>query len=175
MTPLTDWSTFYQITGSAAGALTGLQFVSLALIADLPVQPGQAEAGDAFATPTIVHFATVLVLTALLSAPWHGMGGPAILWGLAGMLGTGYTLAILRRMRSQDAYRPVFEDWLFHILLPLAAYAALALSSLAVRSHTRPALFTEAGAALLLLIIGIHNSWDNVTYLVMRKRNAKNS
>ena len=173
MTALTDWSTFYQITGSAAGALTGLQFVALSLIADLPVQPGQAEAGDAFATPTIVHFATVLVLTALLSAPWRSIEGPAIAWGVAGLLGVGYTLAVIRQVRSQDAYHPVLEDWLFHVVLPLLAYAALAISALVARSRTVPALFVEAGAALLLLVVGIHNSWDNLTYLVMRKRSHK--
>ncbi|HLK32996.1 MAG TPA: hypothetical protein VKT29_07890 [Terriglobales bacterium] len=31
--PLTDWANFYVIVGSSAGALTGLQFVVIALIA----------------------------------------------------------------------------------------------------------------------------------------------
>ncbi len=175
MTALTEWSTFYQITGSAAGALTGLQFVSLALIADLPVEPGQAETGDAFVTPTIVHFATVLVVTAILSAPWHGIEGPAVLWGLVGLLGGGYTIAVMRRMRAQNLYQPVFEDWCFHFILPLLAYATLALAALFARTYTRPALFAEAAAAVLLLLVGIHNSWDNVAFLVLKKRSGKDS
>ncbi len=32
------------------------------LIADMPIAPGVAGAGSAFATPTIVHFAAVLLL-----------------------------------------------------------------------------------------------------------------
>jgi hypothetical protein len=69
-------------------------------------------------------------------------------------------------MRVQSAYQPVFEDWLFHVLLPFAAYAVLAISAYAAHSHARPALFLVGAAALLLLFIGIHNAWDAVTYHV---------
>ena len=72
-----------------------------------------------------------------------------------------------RRMRKQAAYEPEFEDWLFHVVLPLAAYAILALSSFAAPSHTREALFGVGGAALLLLFTGIHNAWDSVAYHVL--------
>ena len=82
---------------------------------------------------------------------------------------------VIWRMRSQTAYRPVLEDWLFHAFLPLIAYAMLAASACVAYIHPRPALFIEAAAALLLLLIGIHNAWDNVTYLVLRKRREKNS
>jgi hypothetical protein len=37
MTPLAGWENFYVIVGSSAGALIGLQFVVITLIADLPV------------------------------------------------------------------------------------------------------------------------------------------
>jgi hypothetical protein len=36
MTALTGWENFYVIVGSAAGALIGLQFVVVTLIADSP-------------------------------------------------------------------------------------------------------------------------------------------
>jgi hypothetical protein len=35
-----------------------------------------------------------------------------------------------------------------------------------VPSYTREALFGVGGATLLLLFIGIHNSWDSVAYHV---------
>ena len=69
-------------------------------------------------------------------------------------------------MRRQSAYKPEFEDWLFHVLLPFAAYAALAVSSYASRSHLHEALFGVGTAVLLLLFVGIHNAWDAVTYHV---------
>jgi len=55
---------------------------------------------------------------------------------------------------------------LFHLVLPLAAYAMLALSSFTVHAHTREALFGVGAATLLLLFIGIHNAWDAVIYHV---------
>ena len=69
MSELAAWDSFYVIVGSAAGALIGLQFVVMTLIAERP-RVRAAEAGAAFATPTIVHFSAVLLLAALLRAPW---------------------------------------------------------------------------------------------------------
>ena len=34
-------------------------------------------------------------------------------------------------------------------------------------------MFVIAGAALLLLFVGIHNAWDSVTYLSMSRRRGK--
>jgi len=141
MTPLGGWQNFYVIVGSSAGALIGLQFVVMALVADLPRTPSQAQAGHAFATPNIVHFGAVLFLAAALCAPWHGIGAAAVCWGLLGLGGVAYALIVARRLRVQTVYRPVFEDWLFHALLPLAAYATLATSACVASAHTRGAMF----------------------------------
>jgi len=73
MTALAEWQNFYVIVGSSAGALIGLQFVVMALVADMPRTPVQAQAGHAFATPTIIYFGTVLMLSAALSAQWHSI------------------------------------------------------------------------------------------------------
>ena len=170
---LVEWESFYVIVGSAAGALIGLQFVVLTLIAERP-HLATPEAGAAFATPTIVHFSTVLLLSAVLRVPWHAIGAFALVWAVVGVAGIVYGVVVARRMRKQDAYQPVLEDWLFHLVLPIAAYATLALSALAAPSHEREALFGVATATLLLLFVGIHNAWDAVAYHVLvRVRNAK--
>src|SRR5258708_2986957 len=166
MTALSVWENFYVIVGSSAGALIGLQFVVLTLIADRPAIRGTAQAGHAFATPTIVHFGAVLLLAGILSAPWQGVAPAAVLWGLLGLIGIVYAAVVVRRMRRQNTYKPVFEDWLFHVLLPFAAYTTLAVAALAARSYLRGALFGIGAAALLLLFVGIHNAWDAVTYHV---------
>jgi len=145
MTALAGWENFYVIVGSSAGTLIGLQFVVITLIADMPIAQGQAQAGDAFATPTIVHFGTVLLLSAVLSAPWHGIATAAVLWGILGLSGIVYEIIVARRMRVQIVYTPEFEDWLFHFLLPFAAYATLAVSAYAARSHAGAALFLALG------------------------------
>ena len=163
MNELTEWESFYVIVGSSAGALIGLQFVVLTLIAERPPLRA-AEAGAAFATPTIVHFGVVLLLSAIISIPWHELGIVSIVWSLVGLYGIIYTVIVARRLRVQTSYEPVFEDWLFHILLPFVAYTTLSVSAGAGRVHAHPALFLVAAAALLLLFIGIHNAWDAVIY-----------
>lgn len=170
MSDLAQWNSFYVIVGSSAGALIGLQFVVLALIADLPVARGAGQAGAAFSTPNVIHFAVVLLLSAVVSAPWHGLGTVAVFWGLVGVGGVVYAVIVARRLRVQTIYKPVFEDWLFHVLLPFAAYAILAGSAYAAHFHPRPALFVVGAAVLLLLFIGIHNAWDTVMYHVFVKK-----
>lgn len=166
MPALDGWENFYVIVGSSAGALIGLQFVVLTLIAGRPIARAEAQAGAAFTTPSVVHFGVVLLLSAVISAPWRGLGIVAVLWGLVGLSGIAYTVVVARRMRLQTAYKPVFEDWFFYVLLPLASYLVLAVSAFAARFNARTALFMVGAAALLLLFIGIHNAWDTVTHLV---------
>src|SRR5438105_6176911 len=108
MSELTEWDSFYVIVGSAAGALIGLQFVVMTLIAERPIRA--AEAGAAFATPTIVHFGAALLLSALLRAPWQTITIAAALWGLMGFSGVAYAVIVARRMRKQSVYQPQFDD-----------------------------------------------------------------
>jgi len=167
---LNAWDSFYVIVGSAAGALVGLQFVVMTLIAERP--PVRAlEAGSAFSTPTVMHFSSVLLLSAILRAPWAGILPAAGLWGLLGFAGATYSAIVARRMHLlRGVYRPVLEDWSFHVFVPFAGYALLALCALAAPVHARGALFGVGAAALLLLFSGIHNSWDAVSYLTYVQR-----
>jgi hypothetical protein len=97
------------------------------------------------------------------------------LWAFMGLCGVIYALIVIRRMRTQNAYIPEFEDWLFHVVLPVAAYAVLGLSAIATLLRTREALFGIGAAALLLLFIGIHNAWDAVVYHVFVGRRNKDA
>jgi hypothetical protein len=173
MSELAEWGSFYVIVGSAAGALIGLQFVVITLIAQKPTSPA-LEGGAAFGTPTIVHLGTALLLSALLRARWPTITFVAALWGVIGLSGIVYAMIVIRRMRVQTVYQTQFEDWLFHALLPIAAYATLLLSAFGASSVTRVALFGVGGAALLLLFVGIHNAWDSVVYHVFVKDRDRN-
>ncbi len=169
MSTLSEWANFYVIVGSSAGALIGLQFVVITLIADAPEQ-ADAQASGAFATPSVVHFAMTLFLSAIVSAPWKDLTVVAVIWGLLGFIGIAYSVIVIRRFRTQTVYKPVFEDWLFHALLPVAAYGMLAGSGCVAAAHPEIALFLVAGESLLLLFIGIHNAWDTVIYHTFVKK-----
>ncbi len=173
MTELGGWQNFYVIMGSSAGALIGLQFVVITLIVNRAIGPVQKQAGEAFATPAVVHFATVLVMAAILTAPWHGMNAPSVCVGALGAAGVVYEIIVIRRMRTQTAYAPMFEDWMFHAVLPFAAYMLMSASALVTRSHEYQAMFAVASAVLLLLLVGIHNAWDAVTYHIFHGHHTR--
>ena len=169
-TSLGEWQSFYVIIGSSAGALTGLQFVVMALIADMPAMEQETQAITVFSTPSIVNFGAVLLLASVLAMPWHSIAPASIVWCGAGVLGILYTAFIGWSFKRQRAYSPVFEDYFYRVILPTLGYAALCAAALLAKAHERESLFLVAAVALLLLFIGIHDAWDNATYLVFYKR-----
>jgi hypothetical protein len=171
--PLAGWDNFYVIIGSAAAALTGLQFVVTALIGDGSRKTAARDALDAFGTPTVVHFCFVLLMAATLTAPWPSLSVVSDAVGACGIGGVGYTAIVMRRARKQSTYAPVLEDWIWHVMLPLVAYLIVAVSAAELRRHERDALFGVAGGALLLLFIGIHNAWDSAVFIALGEDNPK--
>jgi hypothetical protein len=167
------WESFYVIIGSSAAALTGLQFVVIALGSESRSLGTEHEI-NAFATPTIVHFCAVLLISAILSAPWHHHWPPALTLAATGLAGVLYTFVILRRARRSQNYKPVLEDWIWHTITPFLSYGALTISCFFLPSHPTPSLFIIAAAALLLLFTGIHNAWDAVIYLALARRAKSN-
>src|SRR5258708_8953393 len=69
MTAFTEWQNFYVIVGSSAGALIGLQFVVITLIADMPFRHGAEPAGHALPPPPILHVGAVLLFACRMRAP----------------------------------------------------------------------------------------------------------
>jgi modulator of FtsH protease len=168
VSPLSGWENFYVIVGSAAGALTGLTFVAVTLVAETRLR-GAGRGIPAYTTPTIVHFAVVLVVCSALSAPWPDLIPPAIVVGLCGLGGAIYAVIVTGRLRLHSDYEPVLEDWLANSAAPLIAYVALVVGAALLPDNPQPALFVFAGAMLLLLFDGIHNAWDVVTWIAVER------
>ena len=174
MPQLEAWQTFYVIVGSSAAALTGLMFVVIALIADVET-PGSSRSVAAFGTPTIVHFCVALVIGATLSAPWGALRSAGIAVGLWGTAGLAYSCVVVRRARRQTDYQPVLEDWLWHTVFPIAGYTTIVIGAITLPVAPARPLFAIAGATLSLVLIGIHNAWDTVTYIALQQRESQNT
>jgi hypothetical protein len=166
--PLAAWESFYVIVGSSSAALIGLQFVVIALLAETGTRSTTREI-DAFATPTILHFAAALLVSAIVSAPWPTLSSAALALGMCGSVGTAYGGVIISRARRQTGFQMVLEDWIWHTVLPVLSYVALLSAAIALSRDTLIALFVIAAAALLLLFIGIHNAWDTVTFITLNR------
>jgi len=174
--PLKAWETYCVIVGSAAAALTGLQFVVLTLVGQSQAVRGSSESLAAFGSPNVVHFCSALLVSAILTAPWSALRPVGASIATCGAAGLVYTAIVMRRARSQSGYAPVLEDWIWHVVLPGLAYGALLVGGLVLARRPEGSLFAVGGAMLLLVFIGIHNSWDTVTYvtvLELRHQEAK--
>lgn len=164
MSPLAAWQSFYVIVGSAAATLTGLMFVVITLIAGTQARRSSGSIA-AYGTPTVVHFCAALFTSALFAAPWQGLWQVGVLLSIAGLGGVAYVGVVLRRALSQDDYEPVLEDWLWHTIFPFLSYTVLIVAAIVLQSNPIPALFGIGAVTVLLVFIGIHNSWDTVTYI----------
>jgi hypothetical protein len=162
---LITWENFYVIVGTAAATLTGLMFVVITLSVSIRNRGGSNETLGAFSTPNVVHFCIALLIAALLSAPWSGLEIPGLLLSLIGLGGTIYTSIVLRRFVHQRNYKPVLEDWAWHVVIPLACYIALFVVAIVLLNNPVPAMFFIGTVTVLFLFVGIHNAWDTVTYI----------
>ncbi len=170
---LTTWQNFYVIIGSSAGALTGLMFVVITLVAGDRARRSSGTFA-AFGSPTVVHFCAALLVAVILSAPWQVLWNVGLLLGLAGLGGGIYVVIVLRRARQQTDYQPELEDWLWHTVFPLVSYTALIVAAIVLPGNPTPALFVIGAVTVLLLFIGIHNAWDTVTYVAIELSGPEN-
>ncbi|MGH8259805.1 MAG: hypothetical protein ACREUG_08950 [Steroidobacteraceae bacterium] len=172
--PLAEWTNFYVIVGTSAGALTGLTFVVMTITGDTRGAPDASRTRltglRAFITPTAVHFAAALWISGILCMPGHTVLSVAICMGATSVAGILYCLRVIHWMRSMRAdYVPFVADWIWNAALPLAAYVVLLAASALLPGTPRPSLYGIAATALMLLFIGIHNAWDVVVWFTTER------
>ena len=160
------WAVFYTITGSSAAALTGLMFVVVTIMRDAE----RASEGLAtISTAIVVHFTAALMVSGLLCAPWPAILWPASVLALFGVAGVSYqarVYVVAERANGGD-YTPDIEDRIWYILLPPVAYAAMLVGAILLSIAPAIGSYVPAAAVALLLLIGIHNSWDVVTFITI--------
>jgi amino acid transporter len=172
---LSNWQNFYMIMGTAAATLTGLMFVTTSLVAGMETHVSTANAGiSAFNTPTVVHFGIVLLLAGVLSAPWQTFSSLSLLLGLVGLGMVFYSIIVLRRMWRVPHYQSTLEDWLWYLVFPLLANVLLIVSAFVLPKQPSSALYIVGLAMLLLLLVGIRNAWDMVTFLAVERAHSEN-
>jgi hypothetical protein len=177
VSPLATWQNFYVIMGTAAATLTGLVFVVITLLAQIRLQVSSPRTGiSVFSAPNVWHFGAALVVAGILSAPWQALWNAALLLGLEGLVGVTYVIVVLWLARHRLAeYQFVLSDWLWYTALPLVSYAALVIAAIVLSIQPVPALFVIAAGTMLLLVIGIHNAWDVVTYTAFERPQLQNT
>jgi hypothetical protein len=168
MSPLEGWDNFYVILGSAAAALLGITFVVITLISERRANPAGL---SGYITPTVVHFGTVLGLSCVASMPHQNVIALSLVFGSTAtglLIYTGTITASMRRFAKD--YVPVLEDWIWHVIFPAAIYCVLLAMAVLLWREPRESMYGIAAALLLLLFVGIHNSWDVAVSLTAQNR-----
>jgi amino acid transporter len=164
---MSGWQNFYVIVGAAGSTLIGIQFVVITLVATVRRELANEESIHAFATPTVVHFAIALVIAAIMSAPWHSLVAASIAIAFCALAAFGYAVGVIHRARRQTQYQPTREDWVWYTILPCVIDFAMLVAALFLSAGGEWPLYVVAASALGLLLIGVHNAWDSVTYMVV--------
>ena len=167
LSALARWANFYVIVGSSAGALTGLQFVVIALIAQSGGATSRREI-RAFGTPTVIHFCAALVIAVVMNIPWHAASHLSACLGALAIIGLIYSLTVIAHAKKQTGYQPDAEDWFWYAGLPVLAYVMLGVAASFAGSLAGWSLFLIAAISVLFLFLGIRNSWDTVTYVAIQ-------
>jgi len=167
LSALVRWANFYVIVGSSAGALTGLQFVVVALIAQSGGTTSKREI-RAFGTPTVIHFCAALLISVVMNIPWLAVSHLAACLVVLAIVGLIYSLTVIVHARKSTGYQPDAEDWFWYAALPVLAYVMLGVAAILVWMLAAWSLFAIAAISVLFLFMGIRNSWDTVTYVALK-------
>lgn len=164
---LREWHDFYLLVGTASATLVGLMFVSASIGANF-YNESHSDAMKAFITPTVVNFASVLLICILLTVPSHSRTSLAGLLGTIALYGLIYSGLILVTLLVRHRFAVDLTDRLFYALIPVAGYAVVVAAAvlLFMRSPAGPNVM--AAALLVLLLAGIRNAWDMTIWTMLK-------
>lgn len=159
------WDSFFLLIGGAAGALIGLLFVVAGLTTSLD-RESRLRGASLYLTPVVFHFAVVMVVSGVALAPRLHPIHLAAAIGLCALVGAVHLGVVAHSIGSKKTPAPQHwsDVWCYGIA-PLIVYLALGAAAFAAGQTFSWAPYTVAAAALALLLIGIRNAWDLVTWL----------
>lgn len=156
------WESFYVTLGSASAGLIGLMFVVTTLTAGHDRSKAMRGA-SLYLTPVVLHFATVLAISAAALAPAPWIGVQAVLFAVIAIVGLGNTALAAAGIRSGEV--PHWSDFWCYGVAPAMLYAVLLGGAFGLWSASAWALWASAGAAIALLLLSIRNAWDLVIWI----------
>jgi len=170
------WDSFFQVTGEGAATLTGLLFVVVSL-SQARERSVMLRAVSIYLTPTILHFAVVLTISAVSEAPRLAIAGRAVLVGVAALtgLGNGVWACIGMSSRNPETAPPHWSDFWLYGVAPTGLYAALLGAAIAIGAEASWAVHAMAAVLLALLLLGVRNGWDLITWMAPARTTNQDS
>ena len=165
-----SWHDFFILLGTACATLVGLMFIAISIGASIFKEENRP-ALEVFLGPTIVHFTSVLVLCVLATVPshsWLSLAGLASLIGLAGFF---YSARIWFRL-TRSRYEIDYLDRFFYTVLPAIGYLVMLFAASLLYEQSEWGLDAAAIGLITLLLAGIRNAWDMMTWIALKVPNV---
>ena len=159
--------------GSAAAGLIGLLFVVVTLTSGR--DRSQTERGASlYLTPTALHFAVVLSISAVAIMPRLTGQTEAALFGLGALIGLANAIRSTLGIRTPrpDMEAPHWSDFWMYGAIPVTVYLGLSVSCIALWAREPWAAHAMAWMLLTLLLVSIRNAWDLVTWIAPMRSNS---
>jgi hypothetical protein len=160
---LQRWANFYVSMSQASAALIGLLFVVITIVVER--RPNGIDKIRVYLTPTVVYFASVLVVAELLIIPDHTRLTATLCICLVGVVGLVYSGSLFVGRGKKKSYYEQ-HDLFPHAIFPFATYGLLVLGGCLLLNDTQRGLTFVAASMLSLLTLAIRNSWAVVTDVV---------
>ncbi len=163
------WEGFYYMVGGAAGGLIGLLFVVMTLTANFD-RTQALNGARIFMTPTVVHFTVVLTISALTLAPRLPLDAFVAILAVTVAIGLRNGLvASVALARPKPGSPPAhWSDFWFYGAAPTLIYLVLGAGGAALWVGASCGVYIIAAMLLGLLLSGIRNAWDLVTWMAPR-------
>ena len=161
------WHDFYTLVGTASATLVGLMFVAASIGAQVFKEENNA-AIQAFITPTVVHFSTVLVICILAMIPEQTGMEFVVLLSVVGFVGFVYSAKIWTQLLVRRRFSVDVVDRLFYALVPGIGHLLVLVSGGLLFTKTASGLDCLAAALIILLLAGIRNGWDMTMWIVIK-------
>jgi len=161
------WHDFYLLVGTASATLVGLMFVAASIGAQVFKEENRA-AIQAFISPTVVHFSTVLFACILATIPEQTGVAFVILLSAVGLTGFAYSARVWAQLFVRRKFSVDMVDRLFYALIPGVGHLLILLSAAALLTRPELGLDCLAAALITLLLAGVRNAWDMMMWIVIK-------
>jgi hypothetical protein len=164
------WDSFFQITGEAAATLVGLLFLVVSFSENRD-RATMLRAASIYLTPSALHFAVVLSISVLAVAPRLPVAVRTGLIAVAALTGLGNAVwaCIGMAPRARVSGLAHWSDFWMYGVTPAAVYAGLAATTTELWAGADWAAPAMAVLVLALLLIGVRNAWDLVTWMAPQR------
>ena len=161
------WDNYFVLIGTASGGLIGLFFVVVTLTSGID-RNRALRASGIYMTPNVVHFAVILVASAMVLAPRISTRVDALVLGgaaLAGLANAIRTCLGIAAFAREPGSPPHWSDMPAYGAAPAVLYVLLLGVAAAIWRGATFAAVALAALLMILMLLAVRNAWDLITWI----------